>query len=116
MKLWLDAQLPPALSPWLQQEFGLAVVEHVADLGLLHASDEEIFEAAREADATVASKDRDFVDLLDQRGPPPKVLWITCGNMSNAALRGVLENTLTEALAALEAGEPLAEVSRARPS
>ena len=88
----------------------------MADLGLLHASDGEIFEAAREADATVASKDRDFVDLLDQRGPPPKVLWITCGNMSNAALRGVLENTLTEALAALEAGEPLAEVSRARPS
>ncbi len=115
MRLWLDAQLPPSLSPWLQQEFRLEAVEHVADLGLLHAPDEEIFEA-REAGATVASKDHDFVDLLDRRGPSPKVLWITCGNMSNATLREVLGKTLTEALAALEAGEPMAEVSGARSS
>ena len=27
MRLWLDAQLPPALSSWLQQEFGLAVFD-----------------------------------------------------------------------------------------
>ena len=29
------------------------------------------------------TKDRDFVELLGRLGPPPKIIWITCGNTSN---------------------------------
>ena len=47
MKVWLDAQLSPALCGWLEAEFGLTATP-VRDLGLLHAEDQEIFLSARE--------------------------------------------------------------------
>ena len=60
------------------------------NLGLRDARDPEIFLAARTADAIVMTKDADFVDLLERFGPPPRVLWVTCGNTSNARLRDIL--------------------------
>ncbi|WP_439484267.1 DUF5615 family PIN-like protein [Cyclobacterium plantarum] len=34
----------------------------------------------RSADVVVMSKDDDFVQMLEKNGPPPKLIWITCGN------------------------------------
>jgi predicted nuclease of predicted toxin-antitoxin system len=45
MRLLVDAQMPPALARWLTSLGHQA--EHVADIGLLAASDLEIWEAAR---------------------------------------------------------------------
>ena len=56
----------------------------IRDLGLRDAEDKEIFEAARQEKAVVMTKDSDFVLLLDKLGPPPQVIWVTCGNTSNA--------------------------------
>ena len=56
----------------------------IRDLDLREAEDPDIFYKAREADAIVITKDRDFVELLGRLGPPPKIIWITCGNTSNA--------------------------------
>jgi predicted nuclease of predicted toxin-antitoxin system len=39
------------------------------------------------------TKDSDFVALLDRFGPPPQVIWITCGNTSNARLKEILTIT-----------------------
>lgn len=44
------------------------------------------------------TKDSDFVLLLDKLGAPPQVIWVTCGNTSNARLKEVLMNTLPKAL------------------
>jgi hypothetical protein len=55
--------------------------------------------------------DRDFVDLLDRLGPPPRVLWLTCGNTSNSRLCSVLQDAGPRAVALLGSGEPLVEVS-----
>ena len=74
------------------------------------ASDEAIFEAARAAGAVVMSKDSDFVDLLIRRGPPPQVIWVTCGNTSNLRMRTVLSNALGPATVLLLGGEPLVEI------
>ena len=109
MTLWLDAQLSPALAAWITAQFSVPALA-LRDLGLRDAEDEEIFQAARAASAVVVTKDADFVDLLDRLGPPPQVLWITCGNSSNARLREVLTVTLAEGLRLLEAGERLVEV------
>ena len=57
------------------------------------------------------TKDVDFVELLDRYGPPPQVLWITCGNTSNAALREILRQTLPKAIDLLSKGESLVEIS-----
>jgi predicted nuclease of predicted toxin-antitoxin system len=101
-KIWLDAQLPPQLAQWLREQHGLDV-EALRDLGLRDADDETIFQAARAQNVVLISKDSDFVDLVQRRGPPPKLIWLTCGNVSNVALRELFSARLEAALAQLKA-------------
>jgi predicted nuclease of predicted toxin-antitoxin system len=89
VKLWLDAQLSPALCSWLAETF--------------------------DVDAAHVTKDRDFIDLVERLGPPPKIVWITVGNTSNTNLKRILTATLRDVLALLEQGEVLVEVSEHRP-
>ncbi len=73
MIIWLDAQLPPSAAAWITATFGVEA-RAVRDLGLREAQDSPIFQAARAAAAVVMTKDRDFVEMLQRLGPPPKVL------------------------------------------
>jgi predicted nuclease of predicted toxin-antitoxin system len=82
----------------------------VRDLGLRDATDREIFMAARSASAVVMTKDSDFVNLVDTLGTPPQILWLTCGNTSNARLRVILDSTLASAMALLADGEKIVEI------
>jgi predicted nuclease of predicted toxin-antitoxin system len=109
MILWLDAQLPPSAAAWITATFGI-VAHAVRDLGLRDAKDPPIFQAARAAGAVVITKDSDFVEMLQRLGPPPKVLWLTCGNTSNARLREILSRQLPGAIARLDGGESLVEI------
>ena len=109
MILWLDAHLPPQLAFWLREQFNVEVAA-LRDLGLREATDLKLFEAAREANAIIVTKDRDFVELVTRRGIPPQVLWITCGNTSNAHLREILTAALPQALERLEKDEPVVEI------
>jgi predicted nuclease of predicted toxin-antitoxin system len=85
--LWLDAQLPPSLAAWISETFG-ADARGVRDLALRDAEDRQIFQAARaEGEIVIVSKDSDFVDLVLRLGTPPQVLWVTCGNLTNACGR-----------------------------
>lgn len=56
------------------------------------------------------TKDSDFAQLLDQHGPPPKVIWVTCGNTSNARMRTILRTSLRSAIQLLRT-EELVEIS-----
>jgi predicted nuclease of predicted toxin-antitoxin system len=56
------------------------------------------------------TKDEDFIDIAARLGPPPQVLWMTCGNVTNRVLKPLLERALPEALRLLEAGEPIVEI------
>lgn len=109
MTFWVDAQLSPALAPWLTERFGVEAFS-VRFLGYRDATDAQIFEAARETQAVVISKDSDFMTLLERFGPPPQVIWITAGNTSNARMKAILEATFVSALSLLQAGEPLIEI------
>jgi predicted nuclease of predicted toxin-antitoxin system len=111
--LWIDAELSPALASWISDTFGVAA-HAIRDLGLREAKDLAIFLATRKAGPVVMSKDSDFVLLLERFGPPPQILWVMCGNTSNARLRDVLRKGFPEARARLEQGEPLVEISDAR--
>jgi predicted nuclease of predicted toxin-antitoxin system len=110
VKLWLDAHLPPGLCPWLHATFAIEA-QHVRDLGLRHASDLEIFRAAKAAAAAVMTKDLDFPLLQGRLGSPPQIIWITGGNTTALRLQEVLGTTLRTALGLLEEGEPLVEIS-----
>ena len=109
MILWLDAQLPPALAGWLRATYTIDVVA-VRDLQLREAGDAAIFHAARAAGATLLSKDSDFVDLVQRLGPPPQLLWLTCGNVSNRHLQSLLAIAFPKAMALIEVGEPIVEI------
>jgi predicted nuclease of predicted toxin-antitoxin system len=109
MKIWVDGQLSPALAQWISSEF-LVECQHIRDLGLRDAADEQIYHAARFANAYMLTKDSDFVDLLRRHGPPPKVLWVTCGNTSNARMKTILSAHLVNAIELFEHGESLVEI------
>jgi predicted nuclease of predicted toxin-antitoxin system len=110
LRVWVDAQLPPALARWLAREYGVDA-RHVDDAGFLGAADPAIFAAARAGGAdVVVTKDDDFVRLLDQHGPPPQVVWVTYGNLRNPALRQRFLPVWPKIAALLAAGEPLVEV------
>jgi predicted nuclease of predicted toxin-antitoxin system len=110
MSLWIDAQMSPAIAAWISHRFAMNTVA-VRDLGLREATDQEIFQAAKRENAIVMTKDRDFVSLLDRFGPPPQVIWVTCGNTSNARLKEILTSTLPQALEFLGSGEKLVEIN-----
>src|SRR5713101_3151805 len=110
MTIWLDAQLPPSAAEWITSIFGIEA-HAVRDLGLRDAKDSPIFQAARAAGAVVMTKDGDFVEMVQRLGPPPKVLWVTCGNTSNARLREILSRQLPAAVARLQGGENLVEIA-----
>jgi predicted nuclease of predicted toxin-antitoxin system len=112
--IWIDAQLSPALARWIDETFHIEAYA-VRDVGLRDAKDLIIFKAAREAGVVVMSKDEDFRLLVERLGPPPQVLWVTCGNTSNAKLRKILTKSLPSALELLRHGEPLVEISDALP-
>lgn len=107
--IWLDAQLSPALADWISAELHQPS-QAIRTVGLCNATDTEIFQAARKANAILMTKDADFVELLDRLGPPPQVIWITCGNTSNIALRLILQRALPQALGLLKSGEPMVEI------
>jgi predicted nuclease of predicted toxin-antitoxin system len=110
MIIWIDAQLPPAIAAWITETIGVPAIA-LRDLGLRDATDHEIFMAARQAQAVVMTKDSDFTRLLDHFGMPPQVIWLTCGNTSNANLKVILTATLPQALDLLASSEKLVEIS-----
>jgi predicted nuclease of predicted toxin-antitoxin system len=110
MTVWVDAHLSPAIATWITSTFGITALA-LRDIGLRDAEDHEIFEAAKAQGVIFITKDSDFVDLVDRLEPPPQIIWLTCGNTSNARLREILSATLPEALELLRAGEALVEIS-----
>ncbi|MFH1098032.1 MAG: DUF5615 family PIN-like protein [Candidatus Desantisbacteria bacterium] len=110
MKIWVNAQLPPAIANWISENFNVEAVA-VRELNLREATDLEIFTAARNASAIVMTKDSDFVELVNIHGTPPQVIWLTCGNTTNARLREILTQALPSAINLLESGEVIVEIS-----
>ena len=56
------------------------------------------------------TKDLDFIEMVERLGPPPQILWITCGNTSNHRLQELLGDRFQEAMQMLDSGEALVEI------
>jgi predicted nuclease of predicted toxin-antitoxin system len=109
MTVWLDAHLSPGIARWLNETFDVTALP-VRELGLRGSDDDQIFFAARKAADVVITKDIDFVILLERHGSPPKLIWLTCGNTSDASLRQILTAKFREALRLLVSGEDIVEI------
>ncbi|MGI8926116.1 MAG: DUF5615 family PIN-like protein [Tepidiformaceae bacterium] len=113
LELWLDVQLPRRLAAWIQSEFGPQAVS-ILEIGLGDAPDREIFLLARRESAIVLtailSKHPDFAALLQDLGPPPAIIWLRCGNVSNVTLMRLLSREFPPALERIRTGENLVEI------
>jgi predicted nuclease of predicted toxin-antitoxin system len=88
----------------LRSEFGYEA-HALREIGLRDADDQTIFERARIANVILLSKDVDFVNMVSRLGAPPKLIWLTCGNVSNEALRALFLTRLHMALTVLESDD-----------
>jgi predicted nuclease of predicted toxin-antitoxin system len=88
VKLIFDENLSPRLARLLANEYPGSV--HVRDVGLLGATDREIWAHARAHDFTIVSKDTDFRERSYVDGAPPKVIWLDVGNAGTTAIEFLL--------------------------
>jgi predicted nuclease of predicted toxin-antitoxin system len=107
--IWLDAHLSPRVAKWIVDQIGEPAVP-VRDIELREAEDATIWEAARRARVIVLTKDADFEERVRRLGPPPQIIWLTCGNTSEERLKKILTQQLPAALALLKQGVPLVEI------
>ena len=109
MTFWLDAQLPPQLARWITENLHINAIA-VRDLGLRDATDQVIFQAAKKVQAVLISKDSDFVELVIRNYPPPQLIWLTCGNVSNTALQTIFADKLLQAKKLLDQGDAIVQI------
>jgi len=112
VELWLDIHLSPKVGQWIQTSFGIRCVM-MRDQGMQRTADEQVFEQARRPGVVIMTKDSDFLRLLDAHGPPPALIWLTCGNTSNASLCDILAPRLARAMELIAQGEVLIEIGQA---
>jgi predicted nuclease of predicted toxin-antitoxin system len=103
----VDAQLPPSLAEALRQAGCEAV--HVIDLGLLAATDQQIWDEAISRSAVLVTKDRDFPLRRAARNDGPAILWIRVGNIGNRRLIELALNALPVIIDAIERDESVIE-------
>jgi predicted nuclease of predicted toxin-antitoxin system len=78
MKLLFDQNLSPKLPARLADLHPDS--DHVINLGLDQATDEEVWDYAEANGFTIVTKDSDYPNLVALRGHPPKVIWLRLGN------------------------------------
>jgi predicted nuclease of predicted toxin-antitoxin system len=99
MKLLFDENLSFRLCERLEGLFPGSA--QVRPLGLGEADDRTIWDHAAAHGFAVVSLDVDFAERAALMGPPPKVIWLRCGNQPTV----VIANLLREHIAVIEAFE-----------
>jgi predicted nuclease of predicted toxin-antitoxin system len=103
----VDAQLPPSLAEALRRTGCQAL--HVADLGMLAATDRQIWDEAASRSAVLVTKDRDFQLFRSTSNDGPAILWIRVGNSDNRTLIAQILHSLPTIMSGIERGETIIE-------
>jgi len=88
VKLLFDQNLSPRLVDRLADLYPDSV--HVSTIGLDCASDDEVWEYARQSDCFIVTKDVDYSDFSLIRGFPPRTIWLRLGNCSTREVEAAL--------------------------
>lgn len=93
MRFIIDAQLPFALSKYLEQK-GFDVI-HTDDLpNKEYTTDNEIREISVKENRIVITKDADFLDSFYVNSIPAKLLLVSTGNIKNKALITLFDSNM----------------------
>ena len=65
-------------------------------LGFNTSQDSIIWQHAKENGFVIVTLDKDFADLALQRGAPPKIIWLRCGNSTIAEVERLLRANYPE--------------------
>jgi predicted nuclease of predicted toxin-antitoxin system len=99
MKLLFDQNLSFRLCEQLADCYpGSAQVRR---LGLADADDRAIWQFAKLNGFALVTLDADFSDMAVFLGPPPKVIWLRCGNQPTESIATLLRNR-AESIAAFQ--------------
>jgi predicted nuclease of predicted toxin-antitoxin system len=101
MRLLFDQNLSFKLCRQLSDFFPES--NHVRLVGLDRAEGRALWEFAKRNDYTLVSLDADLADLAALLGPPPRLIWLRCGNQRTSVVENLLR-THGEAIAAFEGG------------
>lgn len=89
MKLLLDANVSWRLAASLKNHFTDCL--HVDHIGLsIPAKDIEIWEFTSLHKLTIDTNDEDFLNLINIKGYPPKVVLLKTGNQHNNYIEGII--------------------------
>ena len=99
MKLVFDQNLSFKLCGQLADVFPGS--SQVRLLGMAEADDRAIWQYAKANGFTLVSQDADFAEMATLYGPPPKVIWLRCGNQPTDAIERRLRDH-AEAISAFE--------------
>ena len=89
MRLLLDANISWRLTDKLKIHFDDC--KHVDHIGLaVPASDTAIWEYALENNMIIVTNDEDFLNFINLKGFPPKVVLLKTGNQSNSYIESLL--------------------------
>jgi len=94
LKLLLDQNISKRIVPTLQTSYSDSSQVYLE--GLEKASDKDIWEFSKKNKFTVVTKDSDFHELAIIYGPPPKIIWLKCGNQNNQFILDLLLNKADE--------------------
>lgn len=70
--------------------------EHVRTLELGDADDRMIWAYAARKNLTIVTQDVDFANMSILYGPPPKVIWLRCGNQPTAFIEHLMRDHRAE--------------------
>jgi len=90
MKLLFDQNLSFRLCLLLADLFPQS--SQVRLLGLSEADDLVVWQYAKTNGFHLVTQDADFAEMSALYGPPPKVIWLRCGNQSTAFVERLLRD------------------------
>jgi len=88
VKLLLDENLSRRIVPALQDTYPDS--SQIALLGLNEASDQDIWEFAREKNYSIVTHDADFHEFSLLAQGQPLVIWLRCGNQCKKSILEML--------------------------
>ncbi|MDR2865033.1 MAG: DUF5615 family PIN-like protein [Spirochaetaceae bacterium] len=92
MKILLDANISWKSTKILSPILGECL--HVDNIGItVPARDIDIWNYAKKNEFIMITKDNDFIDLLEIKGYPPKIVLLKTGNNSSKALVQLIINS-----------------------